>query len=117
MPTLPMERTPSMSAIPALRSTFLGTHCHSDTHDLSLSAYQQQFFEGWAHAKQALPPPSMLPSDENSLGPVMSTSYSIDLVQDAATDCSVVASLCAGIARAERGHNQVSCPSATHWIG
>lgn len=28
----------------------------------------------------------------------------IDLVQDAATDCSVVASLCAGVARAKRGH-------------
>lgn len=38
----------------------------------------------------------------------MSTGRSIDLVQDAATDCSVVASLCAGIARAERGHDEVS---------
>lgn len=28
----------------------------------------------------------------------------IDLVQDAATDCSVVASLCAGVARMKRGH-------------
>lgn len=28
----------------------------------------------------------------------------IDLVQDAATDCSVVASLCAGVARLKRGH-------------
>lgn len=31
----------------------------------------------------------------------------VDLVQDAATDCSVVASLCAGIARAEKGHDRV----------
>lgn len=31
----------------------------------------------------------------------------MDLVQDAATDCSVVASMCAGIARTERGHDQV----------
>lgn len=31
----------------------------------------------------------------------------IDLVQDAATDCSVVASLCAGVARAERGHDKL----------
>lgn len=37
----------------------------------------------------------------------MSSSRSIDLVQDAASDCSVVASLCAGVARAERGHDQV----------
>ena len=37
----------------------------------------------------------------------MSSSLSIDLVQDAATDCSVVTSLCAGIARSERGHDEV----------
>lgn len=37
----------------------------------------------------------------------MKASRSMDLVQDAATDCSVVASMCAGIARTERGHDQV----------
>ena len=31
----------------------------------------------------------------------------IDLVQDLTNDCSVVASLCAGTARAERGHPSV----------
>ena len=31
----------------------------------------------------------------------------VDLVQDMTTDCSVVASLCAGTARAERGHARV----------
>ena len=31
----------------------------------------------------------------------------IDLVQDVTTDCSVVASLCAGIARALKGHGKV----------
>ena len=31
----------------------------------------------------------------------------IDLVQDAATDCSVVASLCAGVARVEKGHGTI----------
>lgn len=36
--------------------------------------------------------------------PTMDFFRDIDLVQDAATDCSVVASLCAGIARAKRGH-------------
>jgi hypothetical protein len=38
----------------------------------------------------------------------MSSSLTIDLVQDAASDCSVVTSLCAAVARAERGHEQVS---------
>lgn len=31
----------------------------------------------------------------------------IDLVQDAATDCSVVASMCAGVARVEKGHSKI----------
>ena len=31
----------------------------------------------------------------------------VDLVQDVATDCSVVASLCAGTARTERGQARV----------
>jgi len=37
----------------------------------------------------------------------MSSSRTIDLVQDAATDCSVVASLCALVARGERNHAKV----------
>ena len=37
----------------------------------------------------------------------MTYSRKIDLVQDAATDCSVVASLCAGIARVEKGHGSI----------
>lgn len=44
----------------------------------------------------------------------MSSSRPIDLVQDAASDCSVVASLCAGVARAERGHDQVSDHLSVH---
>ncbi|KAF1843876.1 cysteine proteinase [Cucurbitaria berberidis CBS 394.84] len=77
-----------------------------DTHDLSLSSYQQQFFQGWVRARHAIPPPAFS-EDRTGIGPLMSSSRSIDLVQDAATDCSVVTSLCAGIARAERGHDQM----------
>lgn len=40
----------------------------------------------------------------------MSSPLPIDLVQDAATDCSVVASLCAGVARSERGYDKVRQP-------
>ncbi|KAJ4324924.1 cysteine protease [Neodidymelliopsis sp. IMI 364377] len=78
-----------------------------DTHDLSLSSYQQQFFQGWVRARDAVPPPSLYPNSGDGVGPLMSSSRSIDLVQDAASDCSVVASLCAGVARAERGHDQM----------
>ncbi|KAF2105952.1 hypothetical protein BDV96DRAFT_508599 [Lophiotrema nucula] len=78
-----------------------------DKRDLALSPYQMQFFSGWERATKALPPASLFPNNRNGLGPVMGASRTIDLVQDAATDCSVVASLCAAIARAERGHDQM----------
>jgi hypothetical protein len=38
----------------------------------------------------------------------MTAANPIDLVQDVTTDCSVVASLCAGIARGERGYSKVA---------
>jgi calpain-7 len=59
-------------------------------------------------ARLAMPPRSMFDGDRSGIGPLMSSSRTIDLVQDAATDCSVVTSLCAGLARAERGHDQAS---------
>jgi calpain-7 len=40
--------------------------------------------------------------------PTMEPTDKIDLVQDITTDCSVVASLCAAVARAERGFPTVS---------
>ncbi|KAF2869039.1 calpain-like protease palB/rim-13 [Massariosphaeria phaeospora] len=84
-----------------------GEDLFTDVPDLSLSAYQQQFFKGWIRARNALPPSSTFSNDANKTGPSMTASRSIDLVQDAASDCSVVASLCAGIARAEQGHDQL----------
>lgn len=78
-----------------------------DMGDLSLSPYQQQFFLDWLRAKEAVPPPSLASNSTASIGPLMSSSKPLDLVQDAASDCSVVTSLCAGIARSERGHEQV----------
>jgi calpain-7 len=41
----------------------------------------------------------------------MTAEGKIDLVQDVTEDCSVVASLCAITARAERGYTEVMCPS------
>ncbi|KAJ8111713.1 hypothetical protein OPT61_g5757 [Boeremia exigua] len=84
-----------------------GQKLFTDTHDLSLSPYQEQFFHGWVRAADAVPPPSLYPNSRDGIGPLMSSSRPIDLVQDAASDCSVVASLCAGVARAERGHDQM----------
>ncbi|KAH7085386.1 hypothetical protein BKA63DRAFT_16658 [Paraphoma chrysanthemicola] len=84
-----------------------GAELFVDTQDLSLSTYQQQFFRGWIRATDAIPPPSAAAETSNGNGPLMSSPNTIDLVQDAATDCSVVTSLCAAIARTERGHDQM----------
>lgn len=86
---------------------FKDTDYIRDTRDLSLSSYQQQFFLGWLRANEAIPPPSQSPNDRAGMEPLMSSTMPLDLVQDAASDCSVVTSLCAGIARSERGHDQV----------
>ncbi|CAI6338442.1 unnamed protein product [Periconia digitata] len=99
----PWDRVPASSEFTANQPGQLFV----DTHDLSLSTFQQQFFGEWARPSQALPPPSMITGNRIGLGPLMSTARSLDLVQDASTDCSVVASLCAGVARAERGHEEI----------
>ena len=100
----PWDKNPSTAEFVAQQ----GADLFTDTHRLSLSTYQQQFFQSWARAERAIPPSSMLSSNQTGTGPLMSSSHTIDLVQDAASDCSVVTSLCAGLARAERGHDHVS---------
>ena len=79
----------------------------SNKPDLRLYAAQLKVFDGWKRAAEALPPPAWYTPQERRAGPTMSSSRTIDLVQDAATDCSVVASLCALVARGERGHAKV----------
>ncbi|CAD0031184.1 unnamed protein product [Aureobasidium pullulans] len=70
--------------------------------DFQLQVGQEPFI-----AAEALPPPAWYTAQERGAGPTMSSSRTIDLVQDAATDCSVVASLCALVARGERGHAKI----------
>ncbi|KAH9820918.1 putative peptidase C2 family protein, partial [Teratosphaeria destructans] len=81
-----------------------GQALYEDDVELTLSDFQESVFDSWQRPADALPPPSWFPGDRVNLGPQMTTSRKVDLVQDAATDCSVVASLAAGVARAERGH-------------
>jgi calpain-7 len=75
--------------------------------DMTLSKHQKQNLQAWARAPYALPPPSWYCGREG-LFPTMVAEKPIDLVQDAASDCSVVASLCAERARVEKGHQSVS---------
>jgi calpain-7 len=84
-----------------------GEQLYSDGAELSLSDFQREVFDGWKRPFEALPPPAWLSRDDTNPGPSMEHSKRIDVVQDAATDCSVVASLCAGVARAERSHAKI----------
>ena len=74
---------------------------------MPLSEFQEDVLEDWKRPAEALPPPFWASRNRTNLGPGMSFARKVDLVQDAATDCSVVASLCAGIARAEKGHAKI----------
>jgi calpain-7 len=70
--------------------------------------------DAWKRPSDALPPPfwSSSSSSERAVADLqnfMKGQEGIDLVQDAATDCSVVASLTAAHARRDRGFEKVSC--------
>lgn len=81
---------------------------YRDEAEVKLSAVQLEIFDGWRRPDKALPPPklqvSSLPAEA---GPTMIAEQMVDLIQDVTTDCSVVASLCAVIARASRGYPNV----------
>jgi len=73
--------------------------------DLELSEAQREIFAGWKRPNDTF---SRLEDRNTDDGEVtMSAINQIDLVQDITTDCSVVASLCAGTARAVKGHGKV----------
>ncbi|KAK7542847.1 uncharacterized protein J3D65DRAFT_656121 [Phyllosticta citribraziliensis] len=67
---------------------------------------QLNSLDGWMPAADALPPPAWYPGGKGLGGPAMQADKQIDLVQDAATDCSVVASLCSIVARPDNGKQQ-----------
>jgi len=100
---------PPWDTPPAAKEFALGEdgELYVDGADLSLSKFQRDVFDGWRRPAEALPPPAWYSEDRSHLGPHMGFSRKIDIVQDAATDCSVVASLCAGVARAERGYAKI----------
>lgn len=75
-----------------------------DEPDLHLSKVQREIFAGWKRPHELL---SKDDGQESTAQPVISVSGKTDLVQDVLTDCSVVASLCATTARAERGHTKL----------
>ena len=78
------------------------TNIVRDDTDLELSDAQREIFAGWRRPHENFKEPSEL-NDDLLMAPV----DGFDLVQDITTDCSVVASLCAGTARASKGHGTV----------
>jgi len=63
---------------------------------LLLSDAQARILDAWKRPPEVHERVTMVP--ENPL----------DLAQDAITDCSIVASMCAAVSREERGHSKVS---------
>lgn len=78
-----------------------------DSSSLKLSDAQLETFAGWKRPREREDILSQLSGDIESDEIFMTTTKDIDLVQDITTDCSVVASLCAGTARASKGHSKV----------
>lgn len=85
-----------------------GQELFVDSPSLQLAPLQLKTFAGWKRPWDAFAGIDIsangvrLPTE-----PTMQCIKNIDLVQDMTSDCSVVASLCAGSARAERGHPRV----------
>ena len=75
---------------------------------LQLSELQLESFGGWKRPKDALAGIDIMQDGQKLPNePTMRRAERVDLVQDMTSDCSVVASLCAGTSRAERGHSKV----------
>lgn len=79
----------------------------SDPTLYTLSETQMASLDGWKRPEDALPPPTKHTSDSTPPPVTMHINAAVDIVQDAATDCSVVASMCTALARAQRGHARV----------
>ncbi|QIX00984.1 hypothetical protein AMS68_006501 [Peltaster fructicola] len=82
---------------------------YTDDAAFSLSTVQQKVFAGWERPDVALAVTTPL-EHTSAFKATMDHVNTIDLVQDASTDCSVVASLCAGVARALKGHSRLLKP-------
>ncbi|TGO92389.1 hypothetical protein BPOR_0004g00340 [Botrytis porri] len=87
--------------------TIFEASSYTDPSELKLSEDQIETFAGWKRPHERDDVPSQMLRDVENTDILMNASKDIDLVQDITTDCSVVASLCAGTARAGKGHSKV----------
>ncbi|KAL3428336.1 palb protein [Phlyctema vagabunda] len=77
---------------------------YTDMTELKLSDAQREIFAGWRRPHESDPVGPRSDSETDADDDLMLATAEIDLVQDITTDCSVVASLCAGTSRASKGH-------------
>ncbi|KAK1773823.1 calpain-like protease [Copromyces sp. CBS 386.78] len=85
----PWEKTPGPDEFAASKAA---DGCYTDHSPFTLSPEQQDIFAGWKRPHEIF-----LDVPERGSDVLMTATESIDLGQDLATDCSVVASLCAAI--------------------
>jgi calpain-7 len=100
------HKFPPWTRMPEAEDFAVGDIPFWEGYDLSLSPHQRENFADWARSEAALPPPTWF-TDREGMAPTMSSSKPIDLVQDTALDCSVVASLCAETSRVEKGYSSI----------
>ncbi|KAK4936311.1 cysteine protease [Elasticomyces elasticus] len=85
-----------------------GGQLFTDSTFLALSSTQLATFDGWKRSQDALAAIQHQANGQpTQIESTMHIPDSMDLVQDLTSDCSVVASLCAGTSRAERGHPKI----------
>lgn len=93
-----------------------GQTLFEDKFEFSLAETQVKHFAGWRRSREAL---ALIKIEKNGkMLPNEATMEKLgrwDMVQDVAPDCSVIASLCVGSERAEKGHRRVGIDS--HSIG
>ncbi|KAI9761733.1 MAG: transcription factor TFIIIC subunit tfc4 [Chaenotheca gracillima] len=79
-----------------------------DAPELRLSEQQLALFNGWKRLDEMLYDQTLSSVNQKGRDTLVKPSRDVvDLVQDVTPDCSVVASLCAGTARGERGHTKI----------
>lgn len=84
---------------------------------MELSKAQREIFAGWKRPHENIKRSTGGSyQDVDEAETLMAPLGSIDLVQDITTDCSVVASLCAGTARAAKGHGKVNNLVSLHVV-
>jgi calpain-7 len=86
---------------------------YRDSSELKLSTSQQKYFAGWRRPHEVFRDRRVAGDiPEINIEPNMIATNNIDLVQDVTADCSVVASLCAAMARPGQDFEKVSFCSA-----